>query len=115
MKPTDVVKVKAIVAEIVRRGMPNYFGEQRFGHRGNNDQLGAAVVRGDARGLLGLLLGNPLPNVDDRKTQHAREAFDRGDLPQAMKLYPLARNGTANSRPIDKDKETERRRPRGGA
>ncbi|HZK80372.1 MAG TPA: tRNA pseudouridine(13) synthase TruD, partial [Humisphaera sp.] len=88
VNPTDVVKVKTIVAEIIRRGMPNYFGKQRFGHRGNNDQLGAAVVRGDARQLLGLLLGHPLPNVDDRKTQHAREAFDRGDLPQAMKLYP---------------------------
>ncbi|HWE04986.1 MAG TPA: tRNA pseudouridine(13) synthase TruD [Tepidisphaeraceae bacterium] len=88
VNPTDVIKVKAVVTEIERRGMPNYFGEQRFGHRGNNDKLGAAVVRGDARQLLGLLLGTPLPDVDDRKTQHAREAFDRGDLPQAMRLYP---------------------------
>ncbi|HET6249617.1 MAG TPA: tRNA pseudouridine(13) synthase TruD [Tepidisphaeraceae bacterium] len=85
---TDVVKVRPMLAEIERRGMPNFFGEQRFGHRGNNDLLGAAVVRGDAKMLLGLLLGNPVPEVDDRKTSHARQAFDKGDLEQAMRLFP---------------------------
>jgi tRNA pseudouridine13 synthase len=80
--------VRPVLAEIERRGMPNYFGEQRFGFRGNNDLLGAAVVRGDARQLLGLLLGTPRPEVDDRKTTHAREAFDRGELDQAMRLFP---------------------------
>jgi len=85
---TDVVKVRPILAEIERRGMPNFFGEQRFGHRGNNDLLGAAVVRGDAKDLLGLLLGKPNPDVDDRKTSHARAAFDRGELDFAMRLYP---------------------------
>jgi tRNA pseudouridine13 synthase len=85
---TDVVKVRPVLAEIERRGMPNFFGEQRFGHRGNNDLLGAAVVRGDARQLLGLLLGKPNLDVDDRKTSHARAAFDRGELDFAMRLYP---------------------------
>ena len=88
INPTDVVKVRPVLAELERRGMPNFFGEQRFGHRGNNDKLGAAVVRGDAKMLLGLLLGNPVPEVDDRKTCHARQAFDKGDLDQAMRLFP---------------------------
>ncbi len=85
---TDVVKVKPMLAEIERRGMPNFFGEQRFGHRGDNDKLGAAVVRGDARDLLHFLLGNPKEDVDDRKTSHARAAFERGELDQAMRLFP---------------------------
>src|SRR4051812_44439139 len=31
VNPTDVVKLQPVVDELSRRGMPNYFGEQRFG------------------------------------------------------------------------------------
>ncbi|HZL36221.1 MAG TPA: tRNA pseudouridine(13) synthase TruD [Tepidisphaeraceae bacterium] len=85
---TDVVKVRPVLAELEKRGMPNYFGDQRFGRRGNNDKLGAAIVLGDDRALLGLLLGDPMPGVDDPKTIAARAAFDRHDLNEAMRLYP---------------------------
>lgn len=88
VKPTDVLRVRPILATLEKRGMPNYFGEQRFGRRNNNDRLGAAIVSGDARKLLGELLGGPLPDIDDPKTAAARAAFDRHDLPEAMRLYP---------------------------
>lgn len=88
VQATDVVKVRPMLDLLQKRGMPNFFGEQRFGYRGNNDKLGAAVVRGDARELLKLLLGTPNEETDDRKTQHARAAFDKGELDQAMRLYP---------------------------
>src|SRR3954467_3196109 len=42
--PTDVVRLEPVLAELGGRGMPNYFGEQRFGRRGDNDRLGAAFV-----------------------------------------------------------------------
>jgi tRNA pseudouridine13 synthase len=67
--------------------MPNYFGEQRFGRRGDNHLLGAALVRGDDEGLLKILLGSP-HHEDDSQAMGARKAFDRGDLQQAMRLYP---------------------------
>src|SRR5205085_3181203 len=47
VNPTDVVRVREAMKILERRGVPNYFGEQRFGRRGNNDALGAALVRGD--------------------------------------------------------------------
>src|SRR5215217_6573673 len=34
VNPTDVVKLTAPIETIRRRGLPNYFGEQRFGRRG---------------------------------------------------------------------------------
>jgi tRNA(Glu) U13 pseudouridine synthase TruD len=37
------------LAELARRGAPNYFGEQRFGKRGANLQKGLDVLRGNAR------------------------------------------------------------------
>ena len=88
VQPTDVVKLQPVVKALQTRGMPNYFGEQRFGRRGDNDRLGAALVRGDFAGVLKLFLGTPIPDIDDRATIQAREAFDRGDLEAAMKALP---------------------------
>jgi tRNA pseudouridine13 synthase len=82
------VKLKTPIDEIRRRGMPNYFGEQRFGRRGDNDKLGAALVRDDNVGVLTLLLGGPDPAVDDPETVKAREAFDRRDNEASMRAWP---------------------------
>ena len=45
----DLGKAEAALAELVRLGVPNYFGEQRFGKRGANLQKGLDVLRGNAR------------------------------------------------------------------
>lgn len=88
VNPTDVVKLRPVLAELERRGMPNYFGEQRFGRRNDNDKLGAAYVRGDHKALLSLLLGTPSPQVDDSQEAGARAAFDRSDFEESMRLWP---------------------------
>lgn len=88
VNPTDVVKLRPVIDLLERRGVPNYFGEQRFGRRGNNDLLGAALISGDNVRLLQLLLGSPDPAVDDAQTLGARGAFDRRDNEAAMRLYP---------------------------
>ena len=86
--PTDVVRVRPVLDLIQKRGLPNYFGEQRFGMRRNNHLLGAALIRGDDAEVLRLLLGAPDPAVDDSQSMGARKAFERADLDQAMKLMP---------------------------
>ncbi len=86
--PTDVVKLVPHLEMLRRVGMPNYFGEQRFGRRGDNYRLGAALIRGDDAAVLSLLLGSPNLAMDDAQAQGARKAFDRGDLDQAMRLFP---------------------------
>jgi tRNA pseudouridine13 synthase len=88
VNPTDVVKLSAPVKKLTQHGMPNYFGEQRFGRRGNNHLLGAALIRGDDKAVLGLLLGGPDKKVDDPKQRAAREAFDKGDFETSMRLWP---------------------------
>jgi tRNA pseudouridine13 synthase len=115
VNPTDVVKLGPAIELLRKRGMPNYFGEQRFGRRGNNDLLGAALLAGDDARVLRLLLGSPDAAVDDREAMEARRAFERQDFAAAMRLYPrhyrmeqsvLARliktnNATAAVRSID--------------
>jgi tRNA pseudouridine13 synthase len=88
VSPTDVVKLQPTLAVMERRGMPNYFGEQRFGRRGNNHLLGAAWIRGDDEELLKHLLGSPDPAADDAQSLGARKAFERGQIEQSMKLWP---------------------------
>lgn len=86
--PTAVIRLRPVLARLEQRGMPNYFGEQRFGRRGDNHLLGAALVRGDNEGLLKLLLGTPNPQIDDPQQLKAREAYDRGELEDSMRAWP---------------------------
>ena len=79
VSPTDVVKVAPVLKTIAERGLPNYFGEQRFGRRGDNHLLGAAIIRSDPKGLLDQLLGKPMPTREDPQTTGARKAYDRND------------------------------------
>jgi len=83
-----VVKLRPMLDLIEQRGMPNYFGEQRFGRRGDNDKLGAALIRDDNQGLLKLLLGHPNPEIDDPQSLAARTAFDNRDNATSMKAWP---------------------------
>ena len=48
-QPADVESARQNLADLAVRGVPNYFGEQRFGKRGANLQKGIDVLRGDAR------------------------------------------------------------------
>jgi tRNA pseudouridine13 synthase len=85
VNPTDVVKLKPVLELIEKRGLPNFFGEQRFGRRQTNDQLGAALIRSDNEAVLRLLLGGADSN---QRTAEARAAFDRRDNAAAMQLWP---------------------------
>ncbi|MGN6724831.1 MAG: tRNA pseudouridine(13) synthase TruD [Tepidisphaeraceae bacterium] len=86
--PMRVVSLRPALDALTRRGMPNYFGEQRFGRRDNNDQLGAAFVRGDDATVVRLLLGDPRPGEDDPASLEARQYFAAGDLERSHKAWP---------------------------
>jgi tRNA pseudouridine13 synthase len=88
VNPTDVVKLRPVLDVMERRGVPNFFGEQRFGRRGDNDVLGACLIRGRPEELLHHLLGAPNPDADDPESLLARQQFDQGNYEQSMKHWP---------------------------
>jgi len=88
VNPTDVVKLTPLIKTLQERGLPNYFGEQRFGRRANNHLVGAALLAGDDQKVLKYLLGDPQKGVDDPQQRGAREAYDRNDLSTSMRLWP---------------------------
>lgn len=78
---------KRVLEVMVRRGAPNYFGQQRFGTRGDNSILGEALIRGNWEEFVAIYLGRPIPGDPD-DCRAAREAFDAGQWDQAMKCWP---------------------------
>ncbi|MBN2842924.1 MAG: tRNA pseudouridine(13) synthase TruD, partial [Sedimentisphaerales bacterium] len=89
---------------IARRGMPNYFGSQRFGTRLDSHLLGEALIKNDLERFADLMLGTP-GELDKGKILQARQLYEHGHYDKACKLWPwpcteqrkalqlLARNG----------------------
>ena len=86
--PLKVVTVRPVLDQLQQHGMPNYFGEQRFGKRGDNDLLGAAVLVNDHKLLMARFLGGADPLKDNNPFIGARSAYDAGDLEKAIKIWP---------------------------
>ena len=80
-------RAQGILDALVRRGVPNYFGPQRFGARGDTGTLGEALVRNDLDRFVQLFLGRPAPD-DPPDCKAARDAFDSGDYTRSLKRWP---------------------------
>ncbi len=78
---------RAILDLLIRRGVPNRYGPQRFGLRGDSSDLGKVVVRNDAAGFVRAFLGRPHPN-ESKVVQEARARFDAGEWREALHLFP---------------------------
>lgn len=78
---------QAILDVLACRGVPNRFGPQRFGQRGDSARLGQALLRRDARGFLQAFLGGPHPGESER-VQAARSRFDAGQWEEALRCLP---------------------------
>jgi len=66
-------------------GAPNYFGEQRFGYRGMNHQIGRAYLLQDWKLTCDYLLGRPVDESDGN--YEARVAYERGDYAESVGLW----------------------------
>jgi tRNA pseudouridine13 synthase len=68
--------------------VPNWFGAQRFGAKGDSDQIGRALVRGEPAEALAWFLGRPSPMENDPRIRAARAAFDAGRIAECANLFP---------------------------
>jgi tRNA pseudouridine13 synthase len=76
---------RKVLSILARRGVPNYFGVQRFGSRGDSDLVGRELVLGSAEGALHHLLGSPREGDGDRV---ARELFEAKSFREAHDAWP---------------------------
>lgn len=81
-------RARAILAVLVHRGVPNWFGPQRFGSKGDTDQIGRALARNDPAEALQWYLGRPSPLENDPRIRAARQFFADGRVAEAAAAFP---------------------------
>jgi tRNA pseudouridine13 synthase len=87
VEPEALPQARAVLDILSQRGVPNYFGPQRFGVRANGHRLGLALLRGDDERFAHEYLGRP--QDDDRpQVRAARAAFEAGDYPATLAQWP---------------------------
>jgi tRNA pseudouridine13 synthase len=82
---------RAALETLVAGGMPNPYGGQRFGTKGDGHLLGRAILEQDWTGFVDRLLGHPSGLEQDERTLAARAAWDAGRPQEALGLWPAKR------------------------
>jgi tRNA pseudouridine13 synthase len=77
----------AVLSVLQRRGVPNYFGPQRYGAQGNSHRIGAAMLRRDWQEAIAILIGDPAAVRDDA-WRAAISAYRQGDPAESLRLMP---------------------------
>jgi tRNA pseudouridine13 synthase len=85
--PARAADARAMLARLEERGLPNAFGPQRFGNRGDSWLVGGALLAGDADRAVRLVAGSPGPS-DEGPVLAARELFERGHFEEAVRAWP---------------------------
>ncbi len=80
-------RARAILDVLVARGVPNFFGSQRFGVRGNGWKLGRFLLVNDSEGFVREFVGRPMEG-ELPKLLEARSAFEDGRFADALALWP---------------------------
>ncbi len=96
--------IRAVCETLVTRGVPNYFGSQRFGSRGDTWEIGRAVLMNDPKTAVDLILGTPGP-FDKGEVFKARRLYEAGDFAGAAKAWPYGfRDNVRMCRELDRTK-----------
>ena len=88
--PDPAARLAAITSEIDKhRGVPNYFGVQRFGDRRPvTHKVGEALVRGKPQEAAFIYLAMHFPTELERTREARERLWVNRDIPAALKEYP---------------------------
>lgn len=76
-------KAEKIMEILAAKGVPNYFGPQRFGYRSDSHLLGYAAVKNNPAEFFDILLGKPELSADDEFIP-ARQLYQQGLYEEAF-------------------------------
>ncbi len=82
-----VLRLPDILETLGCRGVPNYFGYQRYGAQGNSHLIGAAMLRREWRECVDHLIGEP-DAVRDEEWSAAIRAYQQGDPVESLRRFP---------------------------
>lgn len=81
------LQAAATLGVLQERGVPNFYGQQRYGLQGNSAIIGRRLLQGDQAGAIAALIGSP-EAVTDQRWQEAIAAFQAGQLAESLSLFP---------------------------
>lgn len=82
-------KAEQIMEILKAKGVPNYFGPQRFGYRYDSHLLGAAVIKHDLQQFYDILLGKPEYDTQEEFI-NARTLYEQGNFNAALQAWHSA-------------------------
>ncbi|MCE9638302.1 MAG: tRNA pseudouridine(13) synthase TruD [Planctomycetes bacterium] len=86
--PGAADRALAILGVLSAQGTPNWFGEQRFGSREDNDAVGRMLVRGQLVEACDAIVGPTAVADRDPRVAEARARYAAGDLDGAASAFP---------------------------
>lgn len=86
-KPDSEERARDVLHVLEQLGVPNFFGQQRYGSLGNSHLIGHALLRKDFTGAVGLILGDP-QKIEEPRWREGASRFHRGDLAGALEVLP---------------------------
>lgn len=89
VEPTHVVRAKAVLDVLAKRGVPNYVGDQRFGYRQNSHRTGRAILLGEHQVVLDEMLGSE-SDTESQLIAEGRTCYRAGDYEGALAVWPKA-------------------------
>ena len=79
--------VREVLRTLERVGLPNAYGPQRFGARGDSARIGGAILEANHREAIELIAGRP-GELDYDAVKEARELFDSECYAEATRAWP---------------------------
>jgi tRNA pseudouridine13 synthase len=89
VQPQSLETARRVLDILGQKGVPNYFGPQRYGAQGNSHLVGKALLKGDYKGAIDLIMGDP-QLVRDERWSAAITAYRSGALEESLNLFPAA-------------------------
>ncbi len=81
-------EAEEILGELKERGVPNYYGYQRFGKdRPNTHLVGKALIKGGVKEAVDRYVGHPY-DTEPQHIQAARRFYDEGELEESLESMP---------------------------
>jgi tRNA pseudouridine13 synthase len=87
VEPGRLGDVRGVLQMLAARGVPNYFGAQRFGMRGDTGEIGRSLLAGDFTAAVSRIVGAPEAG-DPAPVWRARALAAAGQYDQAAKAWP---------------------------
>lgn len=85
---TGALLAHKVLRRLEKVGLPNRFGEQRFGNTGRNHLVGRSLIAGDPQGVLDAILAPLEGEADTRDSQReGRAAYRQGEFAEALEHF----------------------------